>query len=109
MSPMDDSSFEPSDEFEIVIDEEDAEEEEEEGSLFAFTLQPAGERFFSLEELEEGYGSDSDGPDHDGYTAQEREWREIGGVAGMSMEIMAVEIPDSEQEDEEVVEDWYYD
>lgn len=30
MSPMDDSSFEPSDEFEIVIDEEDDEEDDEE-------------------------------------------------------------------------------
>ncbi len=53
--------------------------------------QDPGERYLSLEELEEGYGDDSDGPDYDGYNAQERELREIGGVAGMSMEILSPE------------------
>ena len=41
----------------------------------------------SLEALEEGYGDDADGPDYDGYTAQERELLELGGVLGLSMEL----------------------
>ena len=41
----------------------------------------------SLEALEEGYSDDSDGPDYDGYTAQERELLEVGGVLGLSMEL----------------------
>lgn len=61
--------------------------------VFLVDAQDPGERYLSLEELEEGYGDDSDGPDYDGYTAQERELREIGGVAGMSMEILS---PDME-------------
>jgi hypothetical protein len=60
--------------------------------VFLVDAQNPGERYLSLEELEEGYDGDSDGPDHDGYTAQERELREIGGVAGMSMEILSPEM-----------------
>ena len=62
-------------------------------------LQP-GEPYLSLEELEEGYGDDSEGPDYDGYTAKERELREIGGVAGMSMEIIDSETDYDSEEDE---------
>lgn len=60
--------------------------------VFLVDAQDPSERYLSLEELEEGYGGDSDGPDYDGYTAQERELREIGGVAGMSMEILSSEM-----------------
>ena len=68
-------------------------DDEESDIVFLVDTQEPGERYVSLEELEEGYGDDSDGPDYDGYTAQERELREIGGVAGMSMEILS---PDME-------------
>lgn len=56
----------------------------------------------SIEDLEEGYFDDSDGPDHDGYTSKERELREIAGVGGMSMEIGDLEISEyMEQRDEQ--------
>lgn len=67
-------------------------DDEESDIVFLVDAQEPGERYVSLEELEEGYGDDSDGPDYDGYTAQERELREIGGVAGMSMEILSPEM-----------------
>ncbi len=66
-------------------------DDDESDIVFLVDAQEPDERYLSLEELEEGYGGDSDGPDHDGYTAQERELREIGGVAGMSMEIIDAE------------------
>lgn len=74
--------------------------------VFLVDAQDPAEPYLSLEELEEGYGDDSDGPDYDGYTAQERELREIGGVAGMSMEILS---PDMEFDGEEPFEDPDYD
>lgn len=67
-------------------------DDEESDIVFLVDAQEPGERYVSLEELEEGYGDDSDGPDYDGYTAQERELLEIGGVAGMSMEILSPEM-----------------
>lgn len=67
-------------------------DDEESDIVFIVDRQEPGERYVSLEELEEGYGDDSDGPDYDGYTARERELREIGGVAGMSMEMLAPEM-----------------
>ena len=66
--------------------------------LLAFDLQEPHEPHISIEALEEGYGGDSDGHDYDGYTAQERELRDVGGVVGMSMEIGDAEMPEAEHE-----------
>jgi hypothetical protein len=83
--------------------------EEGDESLLAFSMQQPGERYVSLEELEEGYGDDSDGPDYDGYTAKERELREIGGVAGMSMEIIDAEMAEPGDLSDDDSDDWYSD
>lgn len=87
---------------EILEDEyEDLDDDVDDGwsePLLAFDSQEPHEPYVSIEALEEGYGGDSDGHDYDGYTAQERELREIGGVVGMSMEIGDAEMPEAEHE-----------
>lgn len=85
-------------------DEDDELEDDEDDSRseprLVFSAQEPQQPYMSIEELEEGYGDDSDGPDYDGYTAQERELREIGGVVGMSMEIGDAEMPEAGDEDD---------
>jgi hypothetical protein len=70
------------------------EDDDESDFVLLVDAQEPGERYVSLEDLEEGYGDESDGPDHDGYTARDRELREVGGLVGMSMAIV-----DAEQDD----------
>ena len=94
-------------------DEDESEYEDESDSdevLLVSTVFEPHERYVSIEELEEGYGGDGDGPDFDGYTAQERELREIGGVAGMSMEIVDAEMPEpGEGTNDDSLDDWHLD
>ena len=73
-------------------------DDDESDIVFLVDAQEPGDRYVSLEELEEGYGDESDGTDHDGYTARDRELREVGGVVAMSMAIVDAELDDFEDD-----------
>ena len=92
-------------------DEDESEYGDDSGEeLLVYSSYQPHERYVSIEELEEGYGGDADGPDFDGYTSQERELREIGGVAGMSMEIVDAEMPEpGEGTNDDSLDDWHLD
>jgi hypothetical protein len=110
---LEDEDFEDDEDFDEEDDEDedededfDEDDEDDDESLLVFSAHVPHERYISLEELEEGYGHVSDGPDYDGYTAQERELREISGVAGMSMEIGDAEISERADDLENHFSEW---